>query len=85
MRPNKEELGLQIRKVGKRIALTIVLSIPIVILFGYYTRNIITNSVLQILCFTLIMGIAVLIEEVIVRKREKQNKETKIERKDVFR
>lgn len=85
MRPNKDELGLRIRKVGKRIALTIILSIPIVILFGYYTRNIITNSILQIICFMAIMGTAVLIEELIVRKREKQNKETEIERKDVFR
>ena len=72
-------------KVAKRIAITILCCIPALILFGYFTRNVITSDVVQVLCFMLIMGIAVAIVEVIARAKEKA-KEQEIEtKKDVFR
>ena len=74
-------------KRAKRIALTILFCIPVVAVFGYFTRNVITNNVLQILCFTLIMGVGVLIEELIYSKRQKKLDEKKKDNKhvDVFK
>jgi F0F1-type ATP synthase assembly protein I len=72
-------------KVAKRIAITILCCIPVVIIFGYLTRNVITANWLQILCFMLIMGIAVAIVEVIARAKEKQQKEEVETKRDVFR
>lgn len=74
-------------KVAKRITITILVCIPFIIVFAYLTRNVITANWLQILCFTLIFGVAVLIEEVVVRKREarKQAKEMLEGKKDVFK
>ena len=85
MRPNQYDASARIMKVGKRIAITIVVCVPFLIVFAYLTRNLIKSSAIQIVCFMLIMGIVVLIEELISRKREKIKKETQIERKDVFR
>ena len=74
-------------KVAKRIAITILCCIPVIVIFSYYTRNIIKSSVLQILCYMLIMGFAVLIEEIVVRNKEKQKKEESMfnDKKDVFK
>ena len=52
-------------KVAKRIAITILISIPFLIAFAYLTRKIITSNGLQILCFVLIMGVFVLVEELV--------------------
>lgn len=74
-------------KVAKRIAITVVACIPFLIVFAYLTRKIITNNVLQILIFIAVFGVAVLIEEIIVRKKEKRKKalsEIEIKR-DVFK
>ena len=72
-------------KVAKRIAITILCCMPVMVIFAYLTRNIIKSDVLQVLCFMFIMGIAVAIVEVIARTRENQ-KEQEIETKrDVFK
>ncbi|MBO5955027.1 MAG: hypothetical protein J6Q13_03580 [Clostridia bacterium] len=83
--PNQQEFINNAMKVGKRIALTVLICIPFLILFAYLTKDIITSDVAQVLIFIAVMGVAVLLEEIIVRKREKQKKEMQIEKKDVFR
>ena len=85
MRPNQVEFAARIMKVGKRIAMTIVICIPVIILFAYLTRNVITSNVLQVVCFMFIMGTAVFVEELVARKKEKNRKEVEIEKRDVFR
>ena len=74
-------------KVAKRIAITILCCLPVLLVFGYLTRNIITQSWLQILCFMLIMGVAVLCEEIIARAIIKKKAEEAIleTKKDVFK
>lgn len=72
-------------KVAKRIAITILCCIPVMILFGYFTRNIIKTNGLQILCFMLIMSVAVAVVEVIARAKEKAKKEEIETKKDVFK
>ena len=74
-------------KVAKRIAITMLCCIPVMVLFGYFTRNIITADWLQILCFMLIMSIAIVCEEIIARAIiKKKAEETILEtKKDVFK
>lgn len=87
MRKNQQEITQNIMKVGKRIAITILCCVPFLIAVGYLLRNVITSNAVQILLFMLIMGIAVLIEELIARKRERR-RQAKIELegdKDVFK
>ena len=74
-------------KVAKRIAITILCCIPALILFGYFTRNVIKSNALQIVCFMLIMGIAVAVVEVIARAKEKAKAEQDMvePKKDVFK
>ena len=74
-------------KVAKRIAITILCCMPVLLVFGYLTRNIITSDALQIICFVIIMGIAVAIVEVVARSREqrKQAMEQFETKKDVFK
>ncbi|MBE5740914.1 MAG: hypothetical protein E7351_00040 [Clostridiales bacterium] len=80
---NRNEITQGFMKVAKRIAITILCCIPVLIIFGYLTRNIITQDWVQIICFIIIMGVAVLIEELIVRNREKNKND--VEKKDVFK
>ncbi len=56
-------------KVAKRIAITILICIPFLFAFAFLTRKVITSNALQIFCFIVIMGVAVLIEELIVRAK----------------
>ena len=72
-------------KVAKRIAITILCCIPVMILFGYFTRNIIKSNGVQIVCFMLILGIAVAVEEVIARAKEKAKAEEVETKRDVFK
>lgn len=74
-------------KVAKRIAITILCCLPILILFSYFTRDFLTSRVVRVLCFIVIMGVAVLIEELVARKTEKNKAEKEIfeTKKDVFR
>ena len=72
-----------VMKVAKRIAITILCCLPFLGVFGYLTRNIITSDFLQIVCFVIIMGATVAIEEIIVRNKEK--KEQDDDSQDVFK
>ena len=72
-------------KVAKRIAITVLCCVPVMIVFGYLTRNVIKSNALQIVCFMLIMGTAVLIEELVVRSKEKRQKEEIETKRDVFK
>ena len=82
---DKDQAYKNIMKVVKRIAITILCCVPVIIIFGYLTRNIITSDALQIVCFMLIMGIAVAIVEVVARAKEKKQKEEVETKRDVFR
>ena len=81
---NRNEMYENGMKVAKRIAITMICCVPFLIIFAYLTRNVITSNGLQILCFVLIMGVAVLIEELIAR-RKKKNKVEVEDKKDVFK
>ena len=83
----QDEMFKNAKKVAKRIAITMLCCLPVLFLFSYFTRNIITQDWLEILCFMLIMGVAVAVEEVIVRKRERRKAELEIleTKKDVFK
>lgn len=86
MRDNRFEQFNNLKKVVKRIALTIVVCIPVCILFGYFTQSFIKSDTLQVVCFMAIMGLSVLIVEIVARKKEKRKKEEILEtKKDVFR
>ena len=84
---NRDQAYQGVMKVAKRIAITILCCLPFLLVFAYLMRNIITSSVTQIFCFMIIMGTAVLIEEIIVRKKEKQKREEELTnpKKDVFK
>ena len=82
---DRDQAYKNIMKVVKRIAITILCCVPVIIIFGYLTRNIITSDALQIVCFMLIMGIAVAIVEVVARAKEKKQKEEVETKRDVFR
>ena len=79
----RDEAYKNVMKVAKRIAITILCCLPFLGVFGYLTRNIITSDFLQIVCFVIIMGATVAIEEIIVRNKEK--KEQDDDSQDVFK
>ena len=81
---NRNEMYENGMKVAERIAITMLCCVPFLIIFAYLTRNVITSNGLQILCFVLIMGVVVLIEELIAR-RKKKNKVEVEDKKDVFK
>ena len=82
---SRDEAYKNALKVAKRIAITILCCIPFILVFAYLTRRVITSNVVQVLCFMLIMGVVVAVEEVIARRKEKQ-KELEVETKrDVFK
>ena len=85
MRNTQNEMVEHAFKVAKRIGITLLCCVPVLIIFGFLTRKVITSNVLQILCFIGIMGVAVLVEEIVARRREKAKKAKQIENKDVFR
>ena len=87
MRKDQNQMYNNIMKVAKRIVITILCCVPFMVLFGYYTRNIITASWAQVLIFTAFLLTVVLIEEVISRKREqkKQARELLDKTTDVFK
>ena len=87
MRDNRNESYQKMMKTAKRIAMEILISLPVCIVFAYLTRNVITSDALQIVCFMVIMGVAVLIGE-LAYKRKQQKKEAQeilIPKKDVFK
>ena len=82
---NRDEAYKNIMKVAKRIAITVLCCIPFIIVFAFLTRKVITSDALQIVCFMLIMGVAVAVVEVIARRKEKQQKEQIETKRDVFK
>ena len=72
-------------KVAKRVALTILCCIPVLLVFAYLTRNIITYNGVQIISFIVIMSVAVSIVEIVARKKEKIQLENKDMKHDVFK
>ena len=84
---NQSDVMKKAMKVAKRITVTILVCVPFMILFAYLTRNVIKADWLQIICFMLIMGVAVLLEEIIARKREKRQESIEMleGKKDVFK
>ena len=82
---NRDEAYKNAIKVAKRIAITVLWCIPVLILFGYLTRNIITHRALTILCYIIIMGVAVAVVEVIARAKEKQKEQESDTKRDVFK
>lgn len=87
MKNNNEEIAQSFMRVAKRIAITVLWTLPFLLIFAFLMRNIITSDALQIAIFVLIMGIVVLIEELIVRAKEKRKKYSEIleDKKDVFK
>ncbi|MCQ2564793.1 MAG: hypothetical protein MJ152_02935 [Clostridia bacterium] len=88
MRPfEQNESVKRVMKRAKRIAITILICIPIMVAFGYFTRNIITSNVWQCICFMAIMCVAVVIEELIHagHERKKALKDLVEKNQDVFK
>ena len=73
-------------KVAKRITITMLCCLPVLIIFSYLTWGIL-NDFWQITCFIVIMGIAVAIVEIVARDKErKKQEEAQFETKrDVFK
>ncbi len=86
MRRDQNDVYQRAMKVAKRIAITIVCCVPVMIAFAYLTRRYIYGW-LQIFCFMLIMGVAVAIVEVVARRRESRREAKKLlnKNKDVFK
>ena len=84
---NNNEQYKNIMKVAKRIAITILCCVPVLIVFAYLTRRVITSNAVQIICFMAIMSGAVICEEVIVRAKEAKQKEQEMvePKRDVFK
>ena len=78
-----DDLMQRIMKRGKRIAITMLCCLPFLILFGYLTRNIITSNAAQIAIYVAVMGIAVLVVELLAKKKAETKSE--IEDVDVFK
>lgn len=87
MRDNRNETYKNMMKTAKRIALEILISLPICIVFAYLTRNVITSDVLQVICFMVIMAVAVVIGELAYKhkKQKKEAQEILNPKKDVFK
>jgi undecaprenyl pyrophosphate phosphatase UppP len=81
---NKNDAYKNMFKVAKRIAITMLCCIPVMIAFAYLTRHTIKGA-LQVVCFMLIMGIAVAIVEFVARANEKKRKEEIETKRDVFK
>ncbi len=89
MRPvnQRNETYNKAMKVAKRIAITLLCCVPVLIVFAYLTRNIITSNFWQIFIFIVFMGLVVLVEELIARARIKR-KQAQIDlglKKDIFK
>ncbi|MBE7076458.1 MAG: hypothetical protein E7374_01025 [Clostridiales bacterium] len=87
MKANQNDIVQSFLKVAKRITITILICIIPLVFFAYFTRNIITKDWILMMIFILFMGTAVLIEEIVTRKREarKQAVEELKPKKDVFK
>ena len=87
MRDNRNETYKNMMKVAKRIALEILISLPVCIVFAYLTRNFITSDALQIVCFMVIMSLAVLIGELAYKRKQQKRQAQEIlnPKKDIYK
>ena len=87
MRDNRNDTYKNMMKVAKRIAIEILISLPICIIFAYLTKDIIKSDFLQIVCFMVIMSVAVVIGELIYKRKQKRNEAQELlhPKKDVFK
>lgn len=87
MRDNRNETYQKMMKTAKRIAIEILISLPVCVIFAYLTRNVITSDFLQIVCFIVIMGVAVLIGELAYKHKQQKKEAQEIlnPKKDVFK
>jgi len=72
-------------KVAKRIAITILCCVPVMIVFGYLTRNVITSNFAQSAIFFVFMAVVVAVVEIVARKKEKAKEQDLETKKDVFK
>lgn len=72
-------------KTAKRIVITVLCCLPVIIVFAYLTRNIIKSDALLIFIFVAFMAVVVLIEEIIYRKNKKKKEQIEKDTKDVFK
>lgn len=82
MRREQNDLYSRAVKIAKRIGITILCCIPVLIIFAYLTRGIITNDAVQIICFMIIMVVAVVIEELVTKRLNQKREAKKLLRKD---
>ena len=87
MRDNRNDTYKNMMKVAKRIAIEILISLPICIIFAYLTKDIIKSDFLQIVCFMVIMSVAVVIGELIYKRKQKRKEAQELlhPKKDVFK
>ena len=87
MRDNRNDTYKNMMKVAKRIAIEILISLPICIIFAYLTKDIIKSDFLQIVCFMVIMSVAVVLGELIYKRKQnrKEAQELLHPKKDVFK
>ena len=72
-------------KVAKRIAIAILCCVPVMIVFGYLTRNVITSNFAQSAIFFVFMAVVVAVVEIVARRKEKAKLEEVETKKDVFK
>ncbi len=72
-------------KTIKRIAITVVCCLPVLIAFAFLTRNVIKSDALLIFIFVVFMAVVVLVEELIYRKIQKKREQVQKDTKDVFK
>ena len=72
-------------KTIKRIAITVVCCLPVLIAFAFLTRNVIKSDALLIFIFVAFMAVVVLVEELIYRKIQKKREQVQKDTKDVFK
>lgn len=84
MRPNNDAVK-RIYKRAKRIAITVLICLPFLIVLAYLLRNIVTHNWMQILMFTFILAVVVVVVELIFSKKEKDKQKQEVETKDVYK
>lgn len=86
-RRNNQIYTQKVYKMIKRIVITIACCIPMLLLFGYFTRNAIKSNALMIFLYMLIMAVVVFSVEYIARRREKKRTASELlnDKKDVFK
>lgn len=87
MGDNRSETFNRMLKTAKRIAIEILISLPVCVEFGYLTKDVITKDFLQILCYIGFMLVAVVVGELIYRYKQKKKLAQQIEnpKRDVYK